>query len=1082
MHIFFNDGPTLEATDLPFDPGQDTAPLVVLSYSDSDLGAFENAWHDARAAGAPLPATRLANLVALRHPVSVDQYVDNTLCDARAILIRLIGGESYWSYGLSRVNALATRRKIALAVLPADGRADPRLSALSTLSEPTLERLARHCEAGGAESARAALALLAEAAGLSSIPAVDATPLPPMGFYRHDRGPLVEPAVDGDRPLVLVPFYRSHLAAADVRPIDDLLAGFEAHGFEALGFFATSLKASGIGESLERIGATPLAVVNATNFSARRGPLPSPLDRFGCPVFQVSMSTGRRRDWHASNRGLSASDLAMQVVLPEVDGRVFAGTISFKSPTARDPDLQYSRFRHRSDPVLVDQAVERVVRHARLATRPNAEKRLAVVLSSYPGRPHQLAHAVGLDTFASTASLAVDLAAAGYDIPALSALPERLQRAGASWSLEDYRRAFERLPAELRTAALDRYGPADDDPAVRDGAFHWTAMRAGRAWIAVQPDRGDPARKDDDYHDLTMPPRHAYIAFHLWLQSLGLDAVVHMGAHGTLEWLPGKSVALSPACWPDALLARLPMIYPFILNDPGEAAHAKRRLGALTIGHLPPPLKTATVPLDLGPLERLLDEYATADGIDPRRRARLVTAIREEARATGVEADLGIAPDASAPEAVGRIDRFVCTLKSSRFGDGLHVFGTGACGAEERAGVLDALSGRRVPPGPAGSPHRDRSDVLPTGRNLYAIDPRIVPSANAEAEGVRMGQELLRRHLQDHGDWPASVVVDLWGSATMRTAGEEFAMALHLAGASVRRDEGTGRVSGFEVIPRAVLGRPRIDVTLRVSGLFRDVFPGLGELFDALTARLAELRDEADNPYRAVAARVFGPRPGTYGLGLGDVTASFGQDARTAAGRAWIAASSWTIRADGAVVEDRTAIEARLRAADAFVHVQDLPESDVLLAADYAAHEGGFAAAAEVLTGRTPTLYHLDTTESGHPQARQLTEEIARVVRARAANPDWADGLRRHGFRGAAEIVATVEHLAAFAQLADVVPAHLFDRCFEATLGRAAVRDFLIDENPAAHEALQSLFRRLHEAGRWRSRRNDLVARLDGLH
>jgi len=535
-------------------------------------------------------------------------------------------------------------------------------------------------------------------------------------------------------------------------------------------------------------------------------------------------------------------------------------------------------------------------------------------------------------------------------------------------------------------------------------------------------------------------------------------------------------VALSDACWPEALTAGLPVIYPFIVNDPGEAAQAKRRIGAVTIGHLPPPLAASAVPEPLSRLERLLDEYSTADGLDPARRDRLIAAIRDEARGRGVEEDLGLPEDASPAEAITRIDRFVCDIKESQFGDGLHVFGTGQCGAEERAGLLAALNGQRVEAGPSGSPFRGRSDVLPTGRNLFTTDPRAVPTRAAHAQGVKLAEELLRRHLQDHGDWPRSLVVDLWGSATMRTAGEEFAMALHLAGLAPKWDEGSERVSGFEVIPLALLRRPRIDVTLRVSGLFRDVFPGLAQLFDSAVAALAG-REESpeDNPYLRVTPRVFGPKPGLYGLAMGEAVEDYGPSGRAAAGEAWLSGSAWAIDAAGAAHPAREALEAQVKAADGFVHVQDLAETDLLLASDYAAHEGGFAAAVARLGGDVPVLYHLDATRPDDPRARTLPEEIARVVRARAANPAWADGMMRHGFRGAAEIAATLDHMAAFAHLARAVPAHLFDLYHEATLGRADLVAFMERENPAALQALRDRFAALRDAGLWVTRRNSVA-------
>lgn len=1071
MHGSFRQSYALDETAAQFDPGQNPADLVVLSFSDSDLGAFAAGWH--RANGS-LPTLRLANLVALRHPMSVDTYIEATLAGAKGILIRLIGGESYWSYGLQKVRDLADRRHIALAVLSADGREDARLDAFSTLPVSTLRRLCALCDAGGALAAQAALAQLALAAGLYAGPVVGDKTIPDCGWYDPERGVLAGPPIT-DRPLVAVTFYRSYLTAADTEPVDALIREFKTRGFEAVGLFVPSLKASNVVQWMR--GAlckiTPVALVNATAFSARGDDGSSPLDAPGCPVFQVALSTARKRDWSASDRGLSPADLAMHVVLPEVDGRIFAGVTSFKSPGRRDPDLQFSRFAHRADTGRINAIVERITAWTRLAATPARSKRIALVLSTYPGRADQMAHAVGLDALASTEAILVDLATNGYGATNGKPLAPDLLSERVAWSATDYRAALACLPQPLQASLAVAWGAPEDDAAVQDGAFHFAAVRRGTVLVALQPERGEVVVRDAEYHDLARTPRHSYVAFYLWLRAQEIHALVHVGAHGTLEWLPGKSVALSETCWPEALTAGLPVIYPFIVNDPGEAAQAKRRIGAVTIGHLPPPQVASALPTGLQQLERLLDEYSTADGLDPARRTRLIGAIRTEAQSVGVEADLGLVADASAVEAITRIDRFVCDIKASQFGDGLHIYGQGV---GEREGLLTALAGRRVPAGPSGSPWRGRSDVLPTGRNLFSVDPRAVPSRSAHAQGVKLAEELVRRHLQDHGDWPRSLVVDLWGSATMRTAGEEFAMALHLAGLVPRWDDVSERVTGFEVVSAVLLERPRIDVTLRVSGLFRDVFPGLAQLFELGVAALAAL-DEApeNNPYVKVTPRVFGPRPGTYGLAMGAALEDYSVEGRDALGESWLAGSEWAIDAAGISRQDRAALEARVMAADGFAHVQDLAETDLLLASDYAAHEGGFAAAVVRLGGHTPALYHLDATQPDAPRARTLPEEIARVVRARASNPDWAEGMMRHGFRGAAELTATLDNLAAFAHLTRAVPAHLFDLYYDATLGRSDLVDFMSRENPAALGALRQRFHALQDAGIWVTRRNSIA-------
>ena len=1077
MHVVFRESHGLEETATAVDLGQDPADLVVLSFSDSDLSAFAAGWRRGRKS---LPSLRLANLVALRHPLSVDTYIDRTLSQARGILVRLIGGESYWTYGIQALHQLAKQRGIALAVLPADGRDDARLDALSTVPVSTLRRLRALCDAGGAMAAQVAIAQLALASGLYAGPVFGATDIPDFGFYDPAKGTLASLPPANGKPHALVIFYRSYLTSADTGPVDALIAALREKGFDAYGAFATSLKAPGVADWLRAHIAdrSPAAIVNATAFSAMADDGSTPFDAASYPVFQVALSTARREDWATSLRGLSPADLAMHVVLPEVDGRLLAGVVSFKSPGERDSDLQFSHLAHQPDGERVKAVVDRVCAWHRLATVPAHDKQLAIVLSSYPGRPHQIAHAVGLDALASTKALLCDLGATGYDVEAAGALAEALSSGELTWSVSDYRAALAGLSRTLQENLANAWGAPHDDPQVRAGAFHFAAIRRGKAIIAVQPERGEVQCRDADYHDLSRIPRHSYVAFYLWLRAQGVAALIHMGAHGTLEWLPGKSVALSERCWPEALTGDLPVIYPFIVNDPGEAAQAKRRIAAVTLGHLPPPLAASVIPSTLVRLEQLLDEYSTADGLDPARRQRLVAAIRDEARAAGVEDDLGLAATAAPAEAIPRIDRFVCDLKESQFGDGLHVFGRGECGDAERDALLGALSGRRVAPGPAGSPHRGRRDVLPTGRNLFAVDPRGVPTRAAHAQGIKLAEELLRRHLQDHGDWPKGLVVDLWGSATMRTAGEEFAMALQLAGVAPRWDQAAGRVVGFEIIPLAALARPRIDVTLRVSGLFRDVFTPLAQLFEAASEALSQRDFEGEeNPYLARGARVFGPRPGQYGVGMAPTLDVFTAESRKAAGQAWLASSSWSLSSDGEMKPDK-GIETRLAGADAFVHVQDLPETDLLLASDYAAHEAGVAAAAASLGANIKSLYHLDATRPDAPRARLLTEEISRVVRARAANPQWIAGMMRHGFRGAAEIAATLEHMAAFAHLADVVPSHLFDLYYDATLGSDETRAFLARENPQALAAMENCFRQLDEASLWVTRRNSILASL----
>lgn len=1138
MHVIFRESHGLEETETPTDLRQAPADLVVLSFSDSDLQAFAAGWHRAREQGAPLPSMRLANLAALRHPVSVDTYVEQTLSDAKAVLIRVIGGMPYWDYGLAQVRALAEASGMTLAVLPGDGRPDARLEAISTVPHATLARLGALVGEGGAVAGQAALAQLALAAGLYAGPVDGIRTIPAWGCWTPEHGARggVAGSATGlapegasarpsmlecgaschaeclgarDRPLVAIVFYRAYLAAADTAPVEHLMQAFRERGYSALGLFVPSLKDPAAGHWLRgRIAAlAPAAIVNATAFSGKGVDGSSPLDAVVAPVFQVALATSTRSAWEDAARGLSPADLAMHVVLPEVDGRIFAGVASFKEPGELDADLQARLVAHRPDANRIAAIADRVAAWIGLAAKARCDVSLAIVLSTYPGKTWRMAHAVGLDTFASVEAIMDDLDAEGYAVEPGGRLETALARGLVSWSVAEYKAALAELPDRLVADLEAAWGEPEDDAAVRDDAFRFRAVRRGRVFIALQPERGGAARRDEQYHDLSRVPRHAYVAFYLWLRMVArIDALVHVGAHGTLEWLPGKSVALSERCWPEALVGPLPVMYPFIVNDPGEAAQAKRRIGAVTLGHLPPPVGQSETPGNLVRLEALLDEFSNADGLDPRRRDRLQDDIQAEAQAIGLDSALGLDRTEGDAEAITRIDRFVCDVKDSQFGDGLHVWGrecapeesaaattdqvtmhplgradVAASAKAEREALLDALSGRRIKAGPAGSPYRGRTDVLPTGRNLFATDPRAVPTRVAHAQGVRLARELVRRHLQEQGDYPRGLVVDLWGSATMRTAGEEFAMALHLLGVRPAWDEGSERVSGIEVLPVAELEWPRLDVTLRVSGLFRDVFPSLSALYSQAIRALAAREEATDwNPFAGTepGSRVYGPEPGSFGLGMKRLGDDLSEEARRDAGAAWLAASAWAMDGDRAF-EDPVGLAALVAGAEAFVHPQDLPETDLLLAADYAAHEAGFAAAKSVAGGRDAALYHLDNTDPVRPRARTLTEEVARVVLARAVQPGWLAGMKRHGFQGAAEIAATLDHMAAFAHLANVVDPHLFDAYFDATLGDASVTEFMQEANPEALAAMRAQFSALHGSGLWRTRRNSIQAGLE---
>jgi cobaltochelatase CobN len=1214
MHIARIETRSLDEAAPAIDLDQSPADLVFLSFTDSDLASLAAAWENAADS---LPSLRLANLALLKHPFSVDLHIEKVCAKARFVLVRLLGGTDYWRYGVDELAAMAQARHIHLAIVPGDRFEDTRLDAASTLGVNDLRQLWRYFEEGGPDNLAACLQFIAHRLGAST-PAPPPRPVAPFGLYETGRR---EGASDGPRALIV--FYRSILMASDMAPIDALAQALAARGMSVTCVYVTSLKDSEVQAPLARLLAQiPFGVIlNATAFSARIDEDGGVLDTADAPVLQVVLAGSTREQWAASTRGLGAADLAMNVVLPEIDGRILTPAISFKQETQRSERLEFTRIAHAPIDDRIAHVVDLACAWTRLRAKAPRERVIACILSDYPAKGGRVGYAVGLDAPRSVLAIGEALGEAGYDVGALPSeadLVRRLSPAstifasadkdaadeiaaqespppwGGVWgggartelsassqnatisevgapplpnpptanalrlsgqggrgphgvtasgtaqpigrgasvamttagqngsrgfsepvlSLAEYERALARMPDDFVRSVRATWGESAADPAAREGAFHFPFVRAGKLIVAVQPDRGRRETRKGDYHDSNLAPRHAYVAFYLWLRHVErVDAMIHCGAHGTLEWLPGKSVALSASCAPEAVLGPMPVVYPFIVNNPGEAAQAKRRIGAVTIGHLTPPLIAAGSHGVAAELEGLFDEYAQAQALDARRARSLAELILERAGQSGLSeecAAAGLDPEA----ALLRLDAWLCDLKDMRIGDGLHVFGRqpdaksraenlailleqsgadaaaigerlDACASTEMRGLLAALDGRFVAPGPAGAPARGRLDVLPTGRNLYSVDPRAVPTRTAWEIGRRTAEEVVARYAQDHGEWPRRIVLDLWGSASMRTGGDDIAQAFALLGVRPVWDHASNRVNGYEILPIAMVGRSRVDVTLRISGLFRDVFPAQIALLHQAIQDVAALDESVlDNPLAAHSGapllRIFGAAPGRYGVGLARVLAAGDWVGRGQLGETYLGASSHAYDGDGEGREAREGFRASVAGADAFVHVQDMPGQDVLDSDAFAEHEGGFAAAAELLGG-TPELYHADTTQPRKSVVRPLAEEIARVLRGRAVNPRWIAGQMRHGHRGAAEIAETLDNLFAYAALTDAAPSRHFDLLFDATCGDDRVRAFLIAANPQAARGMAERFEEARRRGFWISRRNSSAEILAGM-
>lgn len=1245
---------TAPAIDLQQSPGD----IVVLSAADTELAclAAARARLDSDAA---FPSLRLANLLPLTHPMSVDLYVEQTLAQARLVVVRLLGGRGYWPYGVEQAVTACAERGIPLALLSGDAQPDAELARLSTATAEAQHRLWRFLAEGGIDNAAQFLLYAAALLGHDADwqeprPLLHAGLYLPAGSSRRADEAEEIPDLNrlrtgwrADAPVAALVFYRALLQAGDLAIIDTLSAALTHAGLNALPIYVTSLKDPLAAATVERLftATNPDIILNATGFAvATPGPAGTgaagPFAAAGCPVLQVIFAGCSEASWREGTAGLPARDIAMNVALPEVDGRIISRAVAFKGAPQRDPLTE-------TDLVTWQPVADRIDFVARLAANwvelrrtPPAERRIALVLANYPNRDGRLGNGVGLDTPASAVAVLQALAGAGYrvdDIPDdgnaliarlaqgptndISAL--RARRIEETLPRPDYEHFFGALPAAVREQISGRWGTPDADPfflpgELDCGRFAVSAFRCGNVAVCLQPARGYNIDPVSSYHDPDLPPPHGYLAAHAWIRdAFRAHAVIHLGKHGNLEWLPGKALALSDGCFPEAALGPLPHLYPFIVNDPGEGTQAKRRAQAVIIDHLTPPLTRAESYGALRDLERLVDEYAEAAALDPRRLQPLADEILSLCRTGGFDIDCGIAPDETVEDALPKLDRMLCELKEMQIRDGLHIFGSSptglqlrdlllalaraprgsgpadgsliralaadldlgfdplaadlsqpwdgprppmlrelsddpwrtagdvverlealaaalvdghrgcepgwssarpvlewidrqlrptvaACGEAEMAGLLSGLDGRFVAPGPSGAPTRGRPDVLPTGRNFFSVDTRMLPTPAAWTLGWKSAHLLLQRHVQEHGEWPQQLAITAWGTSNMRTGGDDIAQALALLGVRPTWDDGSGRVTGFEVLPVSVLDRPRVDVTLRISGFFRDAFPNLIELFDSAVRAVAELDEELeDNPLakrsledeaqlaaagaapddaRTLArARVFGSKPGAYGAGLQALIDERGWRTDADLARAYVA---WGGYAYGVSLKGRAAhdvFETRLAAVQAVVQNQDNREHDILDSDDYYQFEGGMTAAIRVLSGAQPAVWHADHSRPETPVIRTLQEEVARVVRARVVNPKWIEGVMRHGYKGAFEMAATVDYLFAFAATAACVEDHHFDLVYNAYIDDDRVRDFLAENNPAALAEMSARLLEAQDRNLWRPRSNAARDRLQDL-
>ncbi len=1175
------------------------APTVLLlSTSDTDLMT-------ARASGA---GYRWANPSRL-----VDGELEELLGGADVAVIRILGGYRAWQDGIDAVQASG----VPSVVVSGEQAPDAELMAHSTTPAGVALQAHVYLAQGGVANLRQLHAFLCDTVLMTGFGFAAAVSTPNWGV-------LERPATTTDGPTIGVLYYRAQHLAGNTGYVEALCDAVEHAGGRALPVFCASLRTAerellellGTADALVTTvlaagGATPAAVTAGGNDDTWNVAHLAALD---IPILQGLCLTSSRAQWRDNADGLSPLDVATQVAVPEFDGRIITVPFSFKE--IDDEGL----ISYVADPERCARVAGLAVRHARLRAITPADKRVAVVFSAYPTKHARIGNAVGLDTPASAVALLQAMRGHGYrigDIPGLDArdgdalIHALIERGGQDrdWLTDeqlagnpirvpanDYRDWFATLPAELADAVVKHWGPPPGDLFVdrsrdADGEIVIAALQAGNVVLMVQPPRGFGEKPVAIYHDPDLPPSHHYLAAYHWIDvTFGADAVVHLGKHGNLEWLPGKTLGMSAACGADAALGNLPLIYPFLVNDPGEGTQAKRRAHATLVDHLIPPMARAETYGDIARLEQLLDEHATIAALDPGKLPAIRQQIWTLMRAAKMDHDLGLnerPEDDSFDDMLLHVDGWLCEIKDVQIRDGLHVLGEKPTGEgeldlvlailrarqlfggdqtvpglrqalglaedghDDRATVdaaestarelvaalqhsgwdpkvvdtltdnaevaailrfaatevvprlagteaeisqiLRALDGRFIASGPSGSPLRGLVNVLPTGRNFYSVDPKAVPSRLAWETGVAMADSLLTRYRDDYGHWPPSVGLSVWGTSAMRTAGDDIAEVLALLGVRPVWDDASRRVVNLEPIPIAELGRPRIDVTVRISGFFRDAFPHVVTMLDDAVQLAAGLDESAEDNYvrahsaadmadhgdqRRSTTRIFGSKPGTYGAGLLQLIDSrnWRDDADLAQVYTAWGGFAYGRELDGAPAADDMNRQYRRIAVAA--KNTDTREHDIADSDDYFQYHGGMIATVRALTGQSPAAYIGDNTRPDAVRTRTLSEETTRVFRARVVNPRWITAMRRHGYKGAFEMAATVDYLFGYDATAGVMADWMYERLSAEYVLDDENRKFMAESNPWA---LHGMAERLLEAagrGMWAQPE---AATVDGL-
>lgn len=1233
---------------------QTPGDIIFLSAADTELLSLQKAYQFLHQNQTHLPSLRLANLIYFKQELTIDTYLEEVVEKSKLVILRLLGGKAYFNYLIEAFKTIGEDKNIPILFLPGYDTPDLALMNESTVDFEIVHQVWQYFTAGGKQNLQNCLQYLMQY--FFDIESQYTTIQKIPDLFLYEKYFQKETVFLDHTPSqnVLIIAYRSHYLADNLAPIHAIADKLQENGLNPLIIFAHTLRDESISEDiyqlLQKSGIREInLVINTTSFSIKNFE-EKKLNSFifkqlDVPVLQAILGSITQESWKEGSFGLSPTDIAMNIALPEVDGRIITKPISFKRKldrdTLTDTDLVYYHPHEKGCDFVVNLSKN----YIKLQQKTNDQKRIALILPNYPNKDSRLANGVGLDTPESAVQILKKLKEKGYTLENVPQSSEELihtltqhitnetdtidyRKYQVSLSQADFEKYEQNIPSDLLSKVKKQWGEPYQDPYFINNSFVFSGFVSGNIFISIQPSRGYHIDPQSTYHSPDLPPPYYYMAYYHWLQNhFQADAIIHLGKHGNLEWLPGKSVALdNESCFPAHILGAIPHFYPFIVNDPGEGTQAKRRNQAVIIDHLIPPMTRAEIYGDLLELENLIDEYYQAVNLDAKRVNLLKENIQNLVQKTQLKTDLAI-EDNDIDELLVGIDSYLCEIKEAQIRDGLHILGkspeneqlidllialhrmsgfdymgiTQALAKDlglafnpinadykqkittaeftnptswknlsnilnmptpslrnvgdivayledcvkkyltlslykqnfsttifpnleqtvryifqhtlpkilntnqELEALLQGLNGKYIPSGPSGAPTRGRLDILPTGRNFYSVDTRSIPTETAYSLGYKSANLLIERYMQENGDYPKHIALSVWGTATMRTGGDDLAQAFALLGVKPLWNKTSRRVHDFEVIPLLKLGRPRVDVTLRISGFFRDAFPDMISLFNTVIKRIALLDESSDdNPTRAcfleekgtwiekgiseeiaeerALYRVFGSKPGAYGAGLQTLIDEKTWETRQDLAQAYI---QWSAYAYTEKSKGKSAYEPfvkRLQNTQVILQNQDNREHDILDSDDYYQFQGGLSSAVETIKGEQASIYFGDNARPDNPKIKSLKEELLKVYRSRVINPKWIQGVKRHGYKGAFEMAATMDYLFAYDATTELIEDFMYEGITQAYLLDENTQNFIKEVNPWA---LQDMSERMLEAiqrGMWQNPDEEIVEKLKNVY